>query len=277
MNTPKEIADNYLKIAKAKSELPFLKAFLLAILAGLFIAFAGIASAAASVTIENPSIAKLISACVFPAGLSMVVIAGSELFTGNNLMILGVLQKEIKFSAMIKNLIIVYFGNLVGSVLAAFFAFYGGIYSAFSNQFAVSVIKTAATKSSLPFGRAILLGIACNFLVCIAVWMSFAAKSAGGKIACVFFPIMTFVVSGFEHSIANMYYLTAGLLTKTNPVFLEEAAKKGIETANLTLENAIFHNLLPVTLGNMIGGMVLVGVFYWIIYLKPNKSGRSKA
>ena len=268
MNSPKEIAENYLKIAKSKAELSFLKTLLLAVLAGLFIAFAGVASSAAAVTIENPSIAKLVSACVFPAGLSMVVIAGSELFTGNNLLIIGVLQKEIKLRQMIRNLIIVYIGNFIGSVITAAIVFFGGTYSSFGNQLAVSAIKTAVSKSSLDFGKAIILGIACNFLVCIAVWMSFAAKTAGGKIACVFFPIMAFVVSGFEHSVANMYYLAAGLLAKTDSVYLSAAANAGVNAENLTAVRALVNNLLPVTIGNMIGGMVLVGVFYWFIYLK---------
>lgn len=270
MNTPKEIAENYINITKSKTQLSFLKTLLLAILAGMFVAFAGVASAASSVTVGNPSIAKLVSACVFPAGLSMVIVAGSELFTGNNLLIIGVLQKEIKIKQMLRNLIIVYIGNFIGSVITALIAFFGGTYSLFGDQLAVSVIKTAAAKSSLDFGKALILGIACNFLVCIAVWMAFAAKTAGGKIACVFFPIMAFVVSGFEHSVANMYYLAAGLLAKTNPAYLAAAAEAGVNTDTLNVLNALVGNLLPVTIGNMIGGMVFVGVFYWVIYLRKN-------
>lgn len=265
MNTPKEIARAYGSVAKSKTETPLLKTFLLAVLAGLFIAFAGVASGASGAAVENRSVARLISALVFPAGLSMVVVAGSELFTGNNLLIIGVLQKTIRLKNMLKNLIVVYVGNLVGSVLAAAVAFYGGAYGAFGNAFAVSVLRTASDKCALSFGRAFLLGIACNFLVCIAVWMSFAAQTAGGKIACVFFPIMAFVLGGFEHSVANMYYLSAGLFAKTDSAYLAAALDAGVRTSELTLSHALLSNLLPVTLGNLLGGMGIVGVGYWYI------------
>lgn len=271
MDSPKEIALHYSGIAKSKASLTVLQTLLLGVLAGLFIAFAGVASAAASSTVSNPSIAKLISAAVFPAGLAMVVIAGSELFTGNCLLIIGVLQKDITFLQMLRNLVFVYIGNAIGSILTALIAFYGKAFSAFSGQFAVSVIKTATVKSSMGFSQALVLGIGCNILVCIAVWMSFGAKTVGGKIAAVFFPIMAFVVSGFEHSVANMYYLTAGLLAKTDTVYLAAATEAGVDVSSVTIGNALLHNLLPVTIGNIIGGMLLVGVFYWLIYLRKSE------
>lgn len=271
MDSPKEIALHYSGVAKSKASLTVLQTLLLGILAGMFIAFAGVASAAASSTVSNPSIAKLISAAVFPAGLAMVVVAGSELFTGNCLLIIGVLQKDITFLQMLRNLILVYIGNAIGSILTALIAFYGKAFSAFSGQFAVSVLKTAAAKSSMGFSQALVLGIGCNILVCIAVWMSFGAKTVGGKIAAVFFPIMAFVVSGFEHSVANMYYLTAGLLAKTDAAYLAAAAEAGVDISSVTLGNALIHNLLPVTIGNLIGGMLFVGVFYWLIYLRKNQ------
>lgn len=271
MYSPKEIAQNYSGIARSKASLTVLQTLPLGILAGLFIAFAGVASAAASATVSNPSIAKLISAVVFPAGLAMVVIAGSELFTGNCLLIIGVLQKDITFWQMIRNLVLVYIGNAIGSVLTALIAFYGKAFSAFSGQFAVSVLRTAAAKSSMGFFQALVLGIGCNILVCIAVWMSFGAKSVGGKIAAVFFPIMAFVVSGFEHSVANMYYLSAGLLAKTDAAYLAAATEAGVDASCITPGNVLLHNLLPVTLGNIVGGMLLVGLFYWLIYLKKSE------
>ena len=189
----------------------------------------------------------------------MVIVAGSELFTGNNLMIMGVLSRVISARQMLRSWGVVYLGNFVGAALVAALCMLGHVFSAFDGRLAASVIAIAQTKASLPFGDAFVRGILCNFLVCIAVWMASAAKSVPGKILAVFFPIMTFVVAGFEHSVANMYYLTAGLLT---------AAKTGAAAEGLTWGRALACNLLPVTLGNLVGGVLLVGVSAWYLYLK---------
>lgn len=157
----------------------------------------------------------------------------------------------------------VYLGNFVGAALVAALCMLGHVFSAFDGRLAASVIAIAQTKASLPFGNAFVRGILCNFLVCIAVWMASAAKSVPGKILAVFFPIMTFVVAGFEHSVANMYYLTAGLLT---------AAQTGAAAEGLTWGRALACNLLPVTLGNLVGGVLLVGVSAWYLYLKQGKT-----
>lgn len=264
MLSPKEIAENYLNIAKNKTSMSCGKTFVLAIMAGMFIAFAGVGSSVASCMVDNPSVSKLIAGCIFPAGLAMVILAGSELFTGNCLLFIGVLQKKIKCIAMIKNLILVYLGNFVGSLIVSLIVVYSGTINLFSNGFGEAVIKTAQNKCSLGFLEAILLGIGCNFLVCIAVWMAFAAKTPGGKVAAIFFPILAFVVSGFEHSVANMYYLSAGFLAKTTGEFV--ANSDAINLFNITISN-----LLPVTIGNIIGGMVLIALPYWFVYLKATK------
>ena len=213
MYTPKEVAENYLSTCRAKAALPLGRMFLLACLAGAFVALAGVASTAAAATVGDPSLAKLVSGCVFPAGLAMVIVAGSELFTGNNLMIMGVLSRVISARRMLRNWGVVYLGNFVGAALVAALCVLGHVFAAFDGRLAASVISIAQAKASLSFGDAFVRGILCNFLVCIAVWMASAAKSVPGKILAVFFPIMTFVVAGFEHSVADMYYLTAGLLT----------------------------------------------------------------
>ncbi|MFR0795623.1 MAG: formate/nitrite transporter family protein [Oscillospiraceae bacterium] len=213
MYTPKEVAENYLSTCRVKAALPLGRMFLLACLAGAFVALAGVASTAAAATVGDPSLAKLISGCVFPAGLAMVIVAGSELFTGNNLMIMGVLSRVISARRMLRNWGVVYLGNFVGAALVAALCVLGHVFAAFDGRLAASVISIAQAKASLSFGDAFVRGILCNFLVCIAVWMASAAKSVPGKILAVFFPIMTFVVAGFEHSVADMYYLTAGLLT----------------------------------------------------------------
>lgn len=263
MYSPKEVAENYLSVCRAKAALPLGRMFLLACMAGAFVALAGVASTAAAATVNNPSLAKLVSGCVFPAGLAMVIVAGSELFTGNNLMIMGVLSRAISARQMLRNWIVVYMGNFVGAALVAALCVLGHVFSAFDGRLAQSVVTIAQTKASLPFGDAFLRGILCNFLVCIAVWMASAAKSVSGKIIAVFFPIMAFVIAGFEHSVANMYYLMAGLLT---------AAQTGTAAGGLTWAGALAGNLLPVTLGNLVGGVLLVGISAWYLYLKQGKT-----
>ena len=257
--TPKEVAKNYLSICRAKAALPLGRMFLLACMAGAFVALAGVASMAAAATVGDPSLAKLISGCVFPAGLAMVIVAGSELFTGNNLMIMGILSRVISVRQLLRNWCVVYLGNFVGAALVAALCVLGHVFSAFDGRLAQSVVTIAQAKASLSFGDAFFRGILCNFLVCIAVWMASAARSVPGKIIAVFFPIMTFVVAGFEHSVANMYYLMAGLLT---------AAQTGAVAEGLTWGGALAGNLLPVTLGNLVGGVLLVGVSAWYLYLK---------
>lgn len=268
MFTPGEVAKNVIGIAKTKANLSVSRMIALGIMAGMFIGLAAVGSNTVSCTVQSGSIAKLLCGCVFPGGLTMVLLAGSELFTGNSLMIIGVLEKEVKVSAMIKNLIFVYIGNFIGSIVIVLLAYYGGQYDLFGGALAVNTIKVAVAKSSLSFGKAVCLGILCNFLVCIAVWISFAAKTVGGKIAGLFFPIMMFILCGFEHSIANMYFIPAGLIANTNPAYHAAAIEAGVNVGNLTAGNFLINNLIPVTLGNMIGGMVLVGCMYWFIYLK---------
>ena len=246
MYTPKEVAENYLSTCRVKAALPLGRMFLLACLAGAFVALAGVASTAAAATVGDPSLAKLISGCVFPAGLAM-----------------GVLSRVISARRMLRNWGVVYLGNFVGAALVAALCVLGHVFAAFDGRLAASVISIAQAKASLSFGDAFVRGILCNFLVCIAVWMASAAKSVPGKILAVFFPIMTFVVAGFEHSVADMYYLTAGLLT---------AAQTSAAAAGLTWGRALLGNLLPVTLGNLVGGVFLVGVSGWYLYLKQGKT-----
>lgn len=262
MYSPKEVAVNYLGTCETKTQLPLLRMFLLACLAGVFVALAGVASTAGAATIENPSVAKVVTGLIFPAGLSMVLIAGSELFTGNNLLIMGVLQRRITVGAMLRNWIVVYLGNFAGSVLIAALAYAGGVFSAFNGELAASVVSIANAKVSLSFGAAFIRGILCNFLVCIAVWMSNAAKTVPGKIMGLFLPIAAFVIAGFEHCVANMYYIPAGIL---------QSGTFGMVYENLTWGGFLLRNLLPVTLGNMVGGVVLVGVTAWYLYLAPER------
>ena len=275
MHKPKENAQHYIHIGVEKTKLPTEKMLVLGILAGIFIALAGAGAVIASATIASPSLAKLISAAVFPVGLAMVVIAGSELFTGNCLIIIPVLEKEVKLRDMFRNWCFVYIGNFIGSILIAALTVYSGTFSLFSDAAAANLIKTAVTKVSLTFSDALLRGILCNMIVCIAVWMAYAAQDVLNKIAALYLPIMLFVLCGFEHSIANMFYLPAALFAsgKVEYVVAYTSIAGAPSISGLTWGAFFVKNLIPVTIGNIIGGVVLVGIAYWFAYLRePEKN-----
>ncbi|HHT16773.1 MAG TPA: formate/nitrite transporter family protein [Papillibacter sp.] len=277
MHSPKENAEYYLSVGETKAKLPAVKAIILGILAGMFIALASVASTIASSTISNGAVAKIISGLVFPGGLAMVLIAGSELFTGNTLLVIPLLARRFKVGQLLKNWVCVYIGNYIGSLIIALLVVNGGVISAFSNQVAISTITVAVGKVTLTGTSALFKGILCNFLVCIAVWMAYMAKDIPGKILGLFFPIMFFIISGFEHSVANMYYITAGLLARTNPIFLGAAqmANESLNVGALTVGNMLLKNLLPVTVGNMLGSIVFIALPYWFCYLRD--SGKTTA
>lgn len=254
MITSKDILKNYISIGEGKSKLPIGRATVLSVLAGMFIALAGIGASVASCMVDNPSIAKLISGCVFPAGLAMVVLTGSELFTGDSLMIISVLSRRVSILKMLRTWIIVYIGNLIGSMIVVLAVVYGHTLSMFDSSLAASLVATASSKCALSFGDAFLRGIMCNVLVCIAVWMGMSAKSAGGKVIALFLPIMVFVICGFEHSVANMFYIPAGILA---------SAEYGIHADGLNWIAFFINNEIPVTLGNIVGGTGL-GCALWI-------------
>ncbi len=261
MSTPAEILEKYAKVGEGKVRMPFGKTLALAVLAGAFIALAAVGAAVGAVSVTAPSLAKLVSACIFPAGLGMVVVAGSELFTGNNLLVIPLLQKRITLAAMLRNWGIVYLGNLLGAVTVAALATAGGIYRQFDGALAASVVATGQAKLALGFGQAFVRGVLCNFLVCIAVWMSFAADGVPGKLAAVFFPIALFVLCGYEHSVANMYYLPAALFA---------AGANG--APGLSWGGFLVRSLLPVTLGNLVGGAGGVGLTYWFCFGRAAKT-----
>ena len=266
MRSPGEIAEFAVSVGKGKAELSWQRQLGLGFLAGMFIALAAVGANTAAAAMENPGVAKLLASVVFPAGLAMVLVAGSELFTGNCLMVMGVLEKKFGICAMLRNWLLVYLGNFAGSVFVAWLVWASGQLSLFGGKLAEATIRTANAKCALSFGPAVALGILCNFLVCIAVWMSFSAKTTAGKIACAFLPVMLFVLAGFEHSVANMYYIPAGLFLAADPAYAGALAAVG--GASLGVGNFFLANLVPVTIGNILGGGVLVGVLYWFLYRK---------
>ena len=186
---------------------------------------------------------KIASAAIFPTGLAMVLLAGSELFTGNCLLLMPLLRGDVTGGRVLRNWLLVYAGNFFGSLLIAFLAAQCGVLDGIAD----AVVGTAVTKAALPIAVAFLRGVLCNFLVCLAVWMAFCARSAGGKMVSLFGPIFLFVLCGFEHSVANMYYIPAGIFLAGNG-----------ELSWLDL----LRNLLPVTLGNLVGGCALGGILY---------------
>lgn len=262
MLSPVQIAEKYVSVGKSKAEMPVAKMFVLAIFAGIFIAIAGASATVASSMIENASLARLVNALVFPAGLAMVVLAGSELFTGNCLILIPVLKKEVKVFSYIRALAVVYIGNLIGSLAVAFLFVYSHTPDLYSGKLAESFVNTAVTKVSLSFSDAFLRAILCNILVCIAVWITIGASNTVDKIAGLYFPIMIFVLGGYEHCVANMFYIPVGILC---------ASEYGIAADGLNWGTFVVNNLIPVTIGNVIGGTIVVALGYWFAYLKEDK------
>ncbi|RKM60822.1 formate/nitrite transporter family protein [Butyrivibrio sp. XB500-5] len=261
MKSPAEIAQKYVQVGKAKAEAKASQTFLLAIMAGAFIALGGLGSQIASCLADNASSARVISSVVFPIGLFMVLVGGAELFTGNCLITIPVLKKETSPLKMLKNWVIVYFGNMVGGFIIAAIAAFGHIYSFGDGQLATNVVATAVTKSGLSFSDGLLRGILCNVLVCMAVWCSFAADELAGKVLALWLPVMLFIICGFEHCVANMYFIPAGFLA---------SYVHGIPADGLSLFGFFVTNLIPVTIGNIIGGGLCVGAVYYGAYLKKN-------
>ena len=251
MHSPLEIARNFVEIGIHKVKLSAWKMLILGFFAGMFIGFAGIASTTASATIASASVARLVSACVFPAGMAMVLVAGSELFTGNNLIIISVLQKKTTVAGMLKNWFFVFLGNFIGAGFVAVMVVYSHVPDLYNGLLAQKVVAAAMSRINQSFSEAFMRGVLCNILVCIAVWAAFAAKRVSGKLLMSFWPVMLFVLCGFEHSIADIYFGIAG-----------------IAAAGLNFGSFLLKNLLPVTLGNIVGGAGIVGIGYWLVYLR---------
>lgn len=262
MFNPTQICDNYMEASVGKTKSPVWRLLLLGFAAGAFIAFGAAASSTAAHAIDNVGLVRLITGLVFPVGLVMVVILGTELFTGNALMVNAALEKKISWGGLLRNWLFVYIGNFAGAiVVAALFAFFGQL-DIGAGAVAVYTAKVAAAKSSLPWMNAFVLGIFCNILVCIAVYVGSSAKDTAGKIMGLFLPIFVFVIAGFEHCVANMYYIPAGIFANMNPDYIGLIASAGINTDVLNFGTFAVANLIPVTLGNIAGG-VLVGLLMY--------------
>ncbi|MEE1076613.1 MAG: formate/nitrite transporter family protein [Acutalibacteraceae bacterium] len=274
VHSPLEIANNNIKSGITKANLPLGKMILLGIMAGAFIALGGVASNVAVHNITDVGIARTLAGAIFPVGLMLVVFTGSELFTGNCLMLTAVLDKKIKALQVIRNLVVVYFSNLIGALIIDLLVFYSGQFNYSSGGLGAYTIKVALAKTTIEPGTAIVSGILCNILVCLAIIMAGAAKDVTGKILAIFFPIWAFVIGGFEHCVANMFYIPAGMLAATNSNYVEAAGTlyniTPEQCAGLTHFNGI-ESFLFVTIGNILGGMVFVALIYYMAHKKEWK------
>lgn len=278
MNTPKEIVDLNMQGAVGKANMRLPKMITLGILAGMFIAIGGVTSSSAIHSISNVGLAKILGGAVFPIGLLMIVLVGGELFTGNCLMIMAALDKRVTMKHLIRNLVIVFLTNFFGAFIIDVLVFYSGNLNLSGGVLGAYTIKIAVDKSNISFVNGLASGILCNFLVCMAIMKGTAAKDVAGKILATWFPIFAFVLNGFEHIVANMYYIPVGILAKTNADYVALAKNLyGItekQLAHLNFEG-ILQNFIPVTIGNLLGGMFIGIMLYYINIKFDKKSKRS--
>lgn len=253
--SPKAIVEAACTAGCAKTQLSTPKQLVMGILAGAYIAFGGllaivVGKGSPALAQANPGLAKFLFAAVFPVGLILVVIAGSELFTGNTAVIMpACCSRTARWQGLLRNWGVVYLGNFIGSVIVALFlAYLTGIVN--GGDLGKAAAAIAESKVKLSWGAAFLRGIGCNWLVCLAVWLAIASDEIAGKVLAIWFPIMAFVALGFEHSVANMFFIPLGMLNG----------------AQVTIGQFLWNNLVPVTIGNIIGGAGLVGALYWWIY-----------
>ena len=263
---PQEIAIRIEKISVSKGTTDPIKVFMLSLLAGAFIAFAAVFY---TLVIHDSTLSsgmtRLIGGLVFCLGLVLVIVAGAELFTGNNLLVMACINKKITLKQLALNWTIVFIGNFIGSLGIVFLIYLSEHWLMNTGAVGAKAVLIANSKVNLSFTVAFSRGILCNALVCLAVWLCFACHSVTDKVLAILFPITAFVAMGFEHSVANMYFIPAGIVAKSDPIIMHSLGNTDISQLNLM---GLMNNLLPVTLGNIVGGSFFVGLIYWFIYLK---------
>jgi formate/nitrite transporter len=270
---PAEMAERAEGVGVKKAKLDFWSMFILGVLAGAFIGLG--AEFCTLVTTDSGlgfGLNKLLGGAVFSLGLILVVIAGAELFTGNNLIIMAWVNGKLTLGQLMRNWVIVYFGNLVGSLLTVYLIFITGQWKFANYHVGATALNTSIAKVNLTFSEGLARGILCNALVCLAVWLCLSGRTVVDKILAIVFPITAFVASGFEHSIANMYFIPMGLLLKGEEQAVAAAGKVAEDLVNLNVLGFL-GNLIPVTIGNIFGGGFMVAAVYWFIYLRPQRKG----
>ncbi len=269
---PSDIAKRAEQVGIKKATMDAPSVFALAVLAG---AFVGVGAVFATTTVSGAAgilpfgITRLLAGFVFCLGLILIVVAGGELFTGNNLIVMAWASRKVSTKALLYNWTLVYIGNFAGALMTAGLMLLTKQYLAGGGAVGKTALNIANDKVHLEFVQAIALGMMCNALVCVAVWLTLGARTTTDKIMAIIFPITAFVSAGFEHSIANMYYIGFGLLIKEFDADFVSAQGLGVD--DLTVKSFMIDNLLPVTLGNIIGGSVMVAIIYWFVYLRPQK------
>jgi formate/nitrite transporter len=264
--SPAEITARYAETGSAKAKRSTSLLIVMGILAGAFIALGSAATNTAVYGIQDTWTARTICGLLFPFGLGMVLILGVDLFTGNCLITISVLDKRCTVLQMLRNWVIVYLSNFAGAALVAAGCVWFGQVNYSNGALAVYTMKTAATKCAISFPNGVVLGFLCNLLVCLGVLMSMSAKDTTGRILGAYLPVAFFVLCGFEHCVANMYYISAGLMAKSVPAYAQLALESGLDLSKLTLSNFLLGNLLPVTIGNILGGAAL-GWSMWFCHL----------
>lgn len=272
---PYEIVGNNIQAEIIKANLPISKMIVLGIMAGAFIAIGGATSSVAVHNIQDVGVARTLAGAIFPVGLMFVILVGGELFTGNCLMVMAFFDKKITIVQILRNLIIVYFANLLGALIIDTLVFFSGQLDYSAGGLGAYAIKTAFSKITITPQKAVASGILCNILVCLAILMASAAKDVIGKIGAIFFPIWAFVVGGFEHCIANMFYIPVGIFAASKENYVAKAGELyGITTEQCAAITPLesLRSFLFVTIGNIIGGMLLVGVVFYMV----NRSKKKK-
>ena len=241
-------------------------------LAGAFIAMGAIFATTVTAGGSNLpyGVSRLLAGVAFSLGLILVVVAGAELFTGNNLIVMAWASRRVSTARLLRNWTLVYIGNFAGAIATAGILYVGKQYTFAKGAVGEQALSIAAGKTSLGFVQAVALAAFCNALVCLAVWLTYSARTTADKILAIIFPISAFVASGFEHSVANMFFIPMGLFVKANHAFVA-AHQAPVNLANLTWSRFLWANLLPVTIGNVIGGALMVGAVYWFVYLRPSR------
>lgn len=268
MDKHKLVAEKALNIMTAKAKKQHYKAFLLAIMAGVFIGLGFVYCVIANVY----GAGKIVGGLVFSLGLLLTIVLGADLFTSSTMTVISVAHKQISLKTMIKNWIVVYFGNFLGSLILVGLIIMSGHPFDYGGKIGLYYISTAEHKLSYTFMEAVGLGILCNIMVCLAVWMSFSAETLIDKMVAVLFPVGLFIAAGFEHSIANMFMVPAAIysLSLSTPEILDNLFYDEVLNTTLTWYNFVVKNLVPVTLGNIIGGSIFIGLYQWMIHLKDN-------
>lgn len=265
---PADVARKAEAVGVTKAGMSALDVFVLAILAGAFIGLgAAFATTVGSGGGVPYGVLRLLVGLAFTLGLILVVVAGAELFTGNNLIVMAWAGRSVSTAQLLRNWGLVYAGNFVGAFATALLVFLARQYTFGGGQVGITALSIASTKTSLGFGQAIVLGLLCNALVCLAVWLTYGAHTTTDKILAIIPPIAAFVALGFEHSVANMYFIPVALLIRTDDSWME--GTEGVpDVSGLTWGSFVTDNLVPVTIGNVIGGAIMVGAVYWFVYLR---------